>query len=195
MNLERPVAVGALLGVLVATGIAGCRHGGDNEGKGVPLRDVADYVHTVIEADRTTYAREVVQRLQDEEGVLRASEHFKQDKALPLPAQMLRMGARRASEAGRMRYSLLSLWAINKTNLPKTDFERQGLQAVVDHPDRTYTSFTTVGNTRYFLAVYPDRAVSPACVSCHNHHSQSPRHDFREGDVMGGVVISIPASE
>ena len=44
----------------------------------------------------------------------------------------------------------------------------------------------------YLQAVYADRAVSQACIGCHNAHQDSPRRDFKEKDVMGGVLISIP---
>jgi hypothetical protein len=40
--------------------------------------------------------------------------------------------------------------------------------------------------------VYPDIGVAPVCVACHNAHPDSPRDDFKLGDVMGGVVIRIP---
>jgi hypothetical protein len=29
-------------------------------------------------------------------------------------------------------------------------------------------------------------------VSCHNDHKDTPRTDFKLGDVMGGVVIRVP---
>ena len=48
-----------------------------------------------------------------------------------------------------------------------------------------------VAGKKYFTAVYPDVAISPACVSCHNGHKDSPRTDFKQGDVMGGVVLRI----
>ncbi len=44
----------------------------------------------------------------------------------------------------------------------------------------------------YFTAVYADVAVAPVCTSCHNEHKDSPKRDFKLGDVMGGVVIRIP---
>ena len=43
-----------------------------------------------------------------------------------------------------------------------------------------------------FRAIYADRAVSQACVGCHNTHPRSPKKDFKMGDVMGGLVIEIP---
>jgi hypothetical protein len=187
---------GAIAGVSVAGAVScGRTEGAAQAGESVPAPLVAEYLHTVIEADRATYATHVVQRLQDEEGILKATEHFKEDKTLPLPSQMLRMGAQRASSGGGLRYSLISQWAINKANLPRTDFERRGLDAVVANRNQPFTEYQTVNGKRYFMALYPDIAVSPACVKCHNEHDQSPRHDFETGDVMGGIVISIPVSE
>ena len=60
---------------------------------GIAPQQMADALHAVMESDRTVYPRQVVNRLQNEEGVIKASEHWKDDKALPLPAQMFRMGA------------------------------------------------------------------------------------------------------
>jgi hypothetical protein len=197
MNLRTFWCLGGIACLSLAGAAAGCQRTESAQGAGesVPAPLVADYIHTVIEADRATYATQVVQRLQDEEGVLKATEHFKEDKTLPLPAQMLRMGAQRASSGGGLRYSLISKWAINKANLPRTDFERRGLDAVIANRNQPFTEYQTVSGKRYFMALYPDIAVSPACVKCHNEHEQSPRHDFQEGDVMGGLVIAVPVSE
>ena len=159
---------------------------------GVPPERVADYLHAVIEADRATYAEQVVHRLQNVEKVITASERFKEEKTLPLPSQMLRLSAKRAQEKGPFRYALISEWAINKANLPKTDFEREGLAAVAKAPEKPYGRYETTGGQRYFMALYADRAVSDACIECHNRHSESPRHDFQRGEVMGGIVIALP---
>src|SRR3954468_3511617 len=64
----------------------------------VSYKDMADSLHAVMEADRTVYTRLVVNRLQNEDKVIKASEHFKDDKALPLPAQMFRFGAEIVAE-------------------------------------------------------------------------------------------------
>ena len=48
---------------------------------------------------------------------------------------------------------------------------------------------------RYYTAVYPDVAVSDACTICHNEHKDSPKTDFKVGEVMGGVVIRVPLNK
>ena len=185
------VAGAAVLGCLVA----GCsQQAPETVSTGISPQVMADGLFTVMASDRAVYPKKVFQRLQNEEKVIRASEHWQDDKALPLPAQMFRMGAETVAEKDPgFSYALLSLWPINKQNEPKTDAEKTGLQFVADSKGRTnYYTEETLGGQKYFTAVYADVAVSKACVSCHNNHDDSPKTDFELDDVMGGVVIRIP---
>ena len=160
---------------------------------GIEPQMMADALHAVMESDRTVYTRNVVNRLTKEHEVIKASEHWKEEPALPLPAQMFRMGAEMVAEkdAG-FTYSLLSMWPINKQNTPRTDVEKAGLEYVAANKGENFYAEETLGGQTYFTAVYADTAVAPACVSCHNEHKDTPRTDFELGDVMGGVVVRIP---
>jgi len=155
---------------------------------------VADYLHAVIEAQRTVYTTNVVDPLQ-EKGI-HAEEHWKQQKALPLPAQMILDGGRLVAETGLgIKYRLASLTPIYVWNAPETDFERQGLEAVAKDPDKPFRGFVRIGRDRLFQAVYADRAVSQTCVSCHNSHINSPKKDYKLNDVMGGIIVTIPVGD
>ena len=48
-----------------------------------------------------------------------------------------------------------------------------------------------LGGRWYFTAVYPDVAVNQSCVNCHNQIKESPKKDFKSGEVMGGVVLRV----
>jgi hypothetical protein len=158
----------------------------------VSVQKMADAIFSVIEADRAVYTKNVVHRLQNEDEVITAEERWREESALPLPAQMLRMGAERVNEkkAG-FNYALLSLWAINKQNKPRTDFEKKALESLNKNGKNVYGN-ETFGDKKYFTAVYPDVAVSKACVTCHNDHIDSPKKNFKVGEMMGGLVIRIP---
>ena len=105
---------------------------------------------------------------------------------------MFRMGAEQAQKNNApFTYSLLSQWPVNKQNGPKTDVEKAGLKAVAE-TGKNFYSEESLGGKKYFTAVYPDKAVVEACVKCHNEHKDSPKKDFKVGDVLGGVVIRIP---
>jgi len=158
----------------------------------IPASTVANYVHSVIEANRTFYTIHIVERLQAK-GVVTAAENWRVTDTLPLPAQFLRESADLATKTGsKIDYRLISLWPINKQNGPVDDFERTGLKEVLAQQERAYTGTITRDGERYFRAIYADKAVSQACIGCHNVHPNSPKKDFKPNDVMGGIVISIP---
>ncbi len=155
---------------------------------------MADALHLVMSSDRTVYTRNVVNRLVKQDKVIKASEHWADEKALPLPAQMFRMGAEMVAKEGDggFSYSLQSLWPINKQNAPKTDVEKAGLTYIAENVGQNYYAEETLGGQKYFTGIYADTGVAAACVDCHNEHKDSPRNDFKLGEVMGGVVIRIP---
>jgi len=158
----------------------------------IPAETVADFLHAVIQADRTFYTNEVVERMQLR-GVVVASENWKERGTLPLPAQyLMEVALLMREERNGIRIRLLSNWPINKRNRPATDFERRGLTEILVNSDRPYTSVVNEGGIRYFQALYPDKAMSQTCVGCHNAHPNSPKKDFKVRDVMGGILLAIP---
>ncbi|MDO8356583.1 MAG: DUF3365 domain-containing protein [Nitrospirota bacterium] len=159
---------------------------------GIPVEKVAAYLYAVIKADRTVYTTEIVNRLQ-EKGVTTASEHWEQENALMLPAQFLQHAGKLAAESGSgIRYRLISLWPIYRRNAPASDLERSALESLRKNPDQPVTGIVTSGRKQFFQAIYPDVAVSPACINCHNSHRLSTKRDFKLNDVMGGIAITIP---
>ena len=167
---------------------------------GIPAEKVADMVHAVIESNRTFYTVHVVERMQAK-GVVVASENWKTEKTLPLPAQFLKESARLAvNTKAKIGYKLIGLWPINKQNGPQNEYENKGLVETLQNPDRPYTEVIKKGgdsfleDRSYLQAIYADRAVSQACIGCHNTHPDSPKQDFKQNDVMGAVMVTVPLS-
>lgn len=163
--------------------------------KGIRPEMVADFIYAVIESDRTLYTTHVVDRMQ-ETGTVIASEAWESRNALPLPAQMLMLSGSRVIQKGiGLEYRLASLLPIYKKNGPASEFEKVGLAAVEHESSQPYTGYITRGKKMYFQAIYADRAVSKACVNCHNTHLLSPKRDRKLGEVMGGIIITFPVDE
>ncbi|MGF1493002.1 MAG: DUF3365 domain-containing protein [Microcoleaceae cyanobacterium] len=170
---------------------------------GVPPEIVVDYVHTVLLADRTAYTKHVVNRLQTLEGKSKddgvvpaeATEGWEETGGVPLPAQMFRLGSEIASENGQFTYGLISPWNINDNQAPSSDFEKEAMAEVVETGE-PYKGYQEVAGKTYFSAVYPDKAVAEACVTCHNTHpvhlERYPDKQFEMGEVMGGIIINLP---
>ncbi len=193
----------ALAITICFTAISCSGGGGSQASSGISPSLVVDYIHSVAEADRTAYTKHVVNRLQTLEGQEKpdgvvpaeATEAWQQGNGIPLPAQMFRLGAELASEKGQFTYGLISPWNINDSQAPKGEFEEAGMQQVVETGE-PYKAEREIGGQKYFSAIYPDKAIAEACVSCHNNHpihkERHPDKVFKLGDVMGGVVINLP---
>lgn len=196
-RIKTPMIAGFVTSALIGstTLIASADMG---ETPSITPRAMADALHLVMDSDRTVYTKKIVNRLVKKEKVIKASEHFDDDKALVLPAQMFRFGSELVAKRSEklpdvnFSYSLQSLWPINSQNAPKTEAEKVGLKYIAENKGKNYYTTEKLGDTTYFTAVYPDVGVAPVCVSCHNDHKDSPRRDFKIGEVMGGVVIRIP---
>lgn len=178
----------------------GC--GGGAEASAAPTgsitpRQFADGVHAVMMADRTVYAKHVVTQLKKQDAPVSADEYWQDtDNAIPLPAQMFRMGAELVDEnpqAG-FTYSLRSQWPLNEQHTAKSEFETQALTYISEHPGENFYGEEELGDSKYFVAVYPDRAVAEACWTCHNEHPDRGEDypDFAKDDVMGGVLVRVP---
>jgi hypothetical protein len=201
----RTVALAAIILAVAVTAIS-CSGGGGTTATataGIDPSLVSDYIHTVLEADRTAYTRHVVNRATILEGKTKAdgvvpveaTETWQQGEGIPLPAQMFRLGSEIANEKGYFTYNLISPWYINDSHAPKSDFEQTAMDAVIETSE-PYKDYQEVGGQQYFSAIYPDVAVAEACVTCHNTHpihlERYPDKQFVMDEVMGGVVINIP---
>ena len=171
---------------------------------GIAPELVVDYIHTVLLADRTAYTKHVVNRLKKLEGKEKAdgvvpaeaTEGWKQTGGVPLPAQMFRLGSEVALEnSDAFTYGLISPWNLNDNQAPRNEFEKKAMAEVVTTGE-PYKGYQEIAGQTYYSAVYPDKAVAEACVSCHNTHpvhlEKYPDKVFQLNDVMGGVVINLP---
>ena len=142
-------------------------------------KDMTDSLAALIAAQREVYASNVVQRLAHD--------------GPAVPAHLLGdLIANVAARGVEFHFVGRSLWPINPRNAPQTETERKGLEFVAETPGKNFYGEESLGGRRYFTAVYPDRAVVPACVACHNAHPQGTKKDFQPGGVMGGIVVRVP---
>lgn len=202
----KTMALLALAAAVCFTAVA-CAGGGGSTatatGPSIAPELVSDYIHNVLAADRTAYTKHVINRVKTlegktkENGVLEveSTEGWEQTDGIPLPAQMFRLGSEIANESGDFTYNLISSWYINDNHGPKSDFETAGL-VEIESTGEPFKGYQEVGDQAYFSAMYPDKAVAEACVTCHNTHpihlERYPDKVFEMDEVMGGIIINIP---
>lgn len=144
----------------------------------------AKYLLATVKAFRTVYSKAIAEQVM--KAGVRPNEHWQQDNhAIMLNAQFVKAAG---AEIKDFELGLIGLAPINKANLPKTKAEADALKKMITNPDLKILTFA---DGAQFKGLAADHAIVQACADCHNNHPSSPRKDFRQGDLMGAIVVRL----
>ncbi len=156
---------------------------------------LARVVSRQISTDRAYYTKNVIGKLKKEAPDFKAGANYHDHVgAIALPATFVRETSESLGENAGYRYDLLSKWNINKDMGLRDEFERKAWNSLSQDPQKSYEEFISVGSGVEYRYAIADIANAKACVSCHNTHPGSAKHDFKQGDLMGILVVSSPVT-
>ena len=157
------------------------------------LRRQANDLNSVVSSVRSYYASNVVGRVLAHPGETQVVHNYETvPGAIPIPATLsLELGKVISEQQQNITYRFVSDFPFkNRTPHQLDAFEKAALQSLRNDPDRKIVDTAT--------SVFSDRVrlvapviMGPACVSCHNVHPESPKHDWKVGDVRGIQEVSI----
>jgi hypothetical protein len=155
-------------------------------------RAVANQVVTL----RNFYTGEIAPRAK-KAGMQLGYDYTRKEGVLPLPATLVKaLGESVAKEYPGTDVRLLSNHPFpNRAGAPKLDgFQSQALAALEKAPKEPVHRVEDVNgrlSVRYAVA----DVMKEGCVACHNSHPQSPKKDWKVGDVRGIVEVVVPVDE
>jgi hypothetical protein len=161
----------------------------EQKGELIPIKTLFDIVAHENNIIRTLWTKEIV--VLGKTVGLKFNEEWRNKKveAGPLPALFLREVSKYL-EKNPVPLSLFlgSDFPISSVN------KFEGKQVVA------YSKMKKTKEAQYFydvdikrhIAMYPDYAVSNACVTCHNEHDDSPKIDWKENEMMGATTWAYP---
>jgi hypothetical protein len=124
-------------------------------------------------------------------------EYAARKNALPLPATfVIEAGQRISKTDSGMQVRLFSKHPWRPGGGPKDGFEQKVLdllsqKAHAGDGDITYHEFTEMEGMP-FLRYAKGQLMKQTCVKCHNGAQESPKKDWREGDLAGILAITRP---
>ena len=156
------------------------------------LEDASIYIQA-IESFRTLYTSKVVERVRPQ-GIDVRHDYMEHEGAIPLPATLsMELGEHIGKHSKGAITRLYSDYPFpwREGGGPKDQFERVALFKLRRNPDEPYYEFVDYKGA-WSLRYAKADLMRPACVSCHNSHPQSPRRDWKTGDVRGVLEIILP---
>jgi len=141
---------------------------------------------------RRIYTSEVCDRLRESD-VKISRDYREHDGAIPLPATLSKMlGDQFAgAECETHLYSDFPFLGHGSEGGPQDEFERSALKVLRKNPTKPFARFEKLNGKRTLRYATAD-VMQSGCVNCHNTHPESPKRDWRVGDVRGVLAISTP---
>jgi methyl-accepting chemotaxis protein len=147
-----------------------------------------------IVEDRKQYTKNIIVKLK-KDGITNVHpnrNYTNLDGGIPLPATFVQEVSDTINKKGVYSYDLLSKWNINKGKNLRTDFEKNAFDFLYQKEGEVFSRFMEHNGIFTLRYATPDVASAEACVKCHNAHEESPKKDFKLGEVMGILVVNIP---
>jgi methyl-accepting chemotaxis protein len=149
-----------------------------------------------IVADRKYYTKNVILKLKRDWFDFKASvDHKKVQGAIPFPATFVREVSESLDKSAGYRYRLKSKHNINKQSGLSNKFEERAWDMLSKDSKTPYGEFLPAGTGVEYRYATADVAAAQGCVTCHNNHPDSPKTDFKLGDLMGLLIITAPISQ
>ncbi len=115
--------------------------------------------------------------------------------AIPIPATLsLELGEVISKQQANIAYRFISDYPFRDRAPHRMDgFERDSLAYLRAHPgeQRTESSYTAFRDT---VRIAVPIIMGAPCVACHNAHPESPKRDWKIGDVRGIQEVTVSAS-
>jgi hypothetical protein len=157
------------------------------------LRSQVNELNTVIDAVRGYYAQNVVGRILAHKGETQVVHNYQQvPGAVPIPATLsLELGDAIGEKVGNVKYRFVSDFPFkNRAPHALDGFERGSLEALRKQPTaRHYEVSGTLFDRKIRLAA--PVTMGQTCVTCHNAHPESPKRDWKVGDVRAIQSITV----
>jgi adenylate cyclase len=160
------------------------------------LRMQANEIGSIIDVMRDFYATDVVARVQRAGTTVTVTHAYKTiPGGIPIPATLsLELGKLISERNGSAKYRFVSDFPFKgRVAHPLDGFEQDAIRALRHDPEASVIDSEGSIFDRQVRVATPVR-MGPVCVACHNTHPDSPKTDWKVGDVRGiqEVIVRQP---
>lgn len=141
---------------------------------------------------RSYYTKNIVGPVIKGSDLKGAINHKNNPKAIPLPATMIHDLSNELQSKGT-RIKLYSAYPFpNRKDRTLDQFEQDAWNALNQDPQSTFSREEIIDGLSYIRVAKADLMISPVCVACHNTRADTPKNDWKIGDVRGVLEVTLP---
>ncbi len=144
---------------------------------------------------RKYYTINVIKKVVKINGISPAIKHKNQADKVPLPATMIHDLSHELAETG-IKLKLYSAFPFpNRASEQLDDYQQQSWQALNKAPKEAFVKVEVRNNHEIVRVAIADTMSAQGCVNCHNSHPDTPKDDWKLGDVRGVLSVDVDIQE
>ncbi|WP_424689422.1 ATP-binding protein [Halarcobacter ebronensis] len=144
---------------------------------------------------RSYYTSHVIKEVKNNSDIEINYEHDNKRGVIPLPATLLHDLSELVTKKD-MHIKMYSNYPFpNRKDRVLSDFEKESLRYLVNNPTNIYKKAVDENGQKVFKVAIADIFYDQSCVSCHNTRADTPKNNWKLGDVRGVIQVSIPIED
>lgn len=141
---------------------------------------------------RAYYTNNVVKKVLANSGMTASFNHKSEHDAIPLPATLVHDLSDELEHEG----TAIKLYSIfpfpNRSARTLDSFGKAAWEALNTNPDDSYSKLEQQNGVASIRVAVADKMESEVCVACHNSRADTPKNDWKLGDVRGVLEVNVP---
>jgi PAS domain S-box-containing protein len=153
---------------------------------------LVDHIRTF----RAYYTENIIVKVKQHTELKINFDHKLQSDTLPLPATMVHDIGELFTQGSNLEIKMYSNYPFpNRSNRVLDTFEKESLDYLLKNPDEIYVKKDFYRQKNVVRVAIPDFLYSESCVQCHNTRLDSPKTDWKLGDIRGVIEVITPIDE
>jgi len=149
-------------------------------------KQIAEQFKTI----RGYYTKNVIKKVVKSGSLKPSFNHKTEENGIPLPATFIHDVSALLSERD-VSVNLYSAYPFPvRKNRSLDTFQTEAWQYLTANPDKIYFRQEARGDGQVVRVAVPDKMSAKGCVACHNSHPESPKTDWKLGDVRGVLEVT-----
>ena len=140
---------------------------------------------------RGYYTKNIIAKVKANGSIKPAIKHQGVPNTVPLPATFVH-DVSKLLEQRDTKLSLYSAYPFpNRAERTLDEFQSQAWSALSANPDAVFSRRVTIDGASVVRVAMADKMVAQGCVNCHNSHPDTPKSDWKLGDVRGVLEVDV----
>lgn len=153
---------------------------------------LVDHIRTF----RSYYTENILGKVKNHTDLQINFDHKQQSKTIPLPATMVHDIGELFTKGSNLEVKMYSQYPFpHRQDRHLDTFENESLAYLLKNPDQIYVKKDFYNQKNVIRVAIPDFLYSQSCVECHNTRPDSPKKDWKLGDIRGVIEIITPIDD